>query len=400
MFRALILARRLAGQLWLRVALFALLAILVVAGAHLAAPLVPEALGGRFGAQAVVPVLSILASSMLAVSTFSLGTMVSVHRGAAGTATPRVLQLMIADGTTQTVLAVFIGAFVYALTALILFHAGFDGGAPLVLGVTLLVVAGVVVALIRWIDHLTTLGTLGDALSRAEAQASASLRHLRRQPALGASPMTAATVIAEGARDLPAPVSGVIQAIDVAGLAACSQGPVWVLNRPGEVVLKGAPIARVGGVADDAALARCFVIGKRRSYEQDPGLGLTVLSEIASRALSPAVNDPGTAIEVIGTLVRLLWDWGRVEPDDGLSQPRVFVPALAAADLVEAGFAPIARDGAAMIEVVRPLLAALTALTRSPDAELAEAAAALAVRARAHAEAALRLADERALLDA
>ncbi|MCB1408035.1 MAG: DUF2254 domain-containing protein, partial [Rhodobacteraceae bacterium] len=144
MFRALILLRRLSSQLWLRVAMFAVLAILAVAGAHLAAPLVPEALSGRFGAQAVVPVLSILASSMLAVSTFSLGTMVSVHRGAAGTATPRVLQLMIADGTTQTVLSVFIGAFVYALTALILFHAGFDGGAPLVLGVTLLVVAGVV----------------------------------------------------------------------------------------------------------------------------------------------------------------------------------------------------------------------------------------------------------------
>ena len=195
MFRALILLRRLSSQLWLRVAMFAVLAILAVAGAHLAAPLVPEALSGRFGAQAVVPVLSILASSMLAVSTFSLGTMVSVHRGAAGTATPRVLQLMIADGTTQTVLSVFIGAFVYALTALILFHAGFDGGAPLVLGVTLLVVAGVVIALIRWIGHLTTLGTLGDALSRAEAQASASLATLRRQPALGASPLTAATVI-------------------------------------------------------------------------------------------------------------------------------------------------------------------------------------------------------------
>ena len=400
MFRALILLRRLSSQLWLRVAMFAVLAILAVAGAHLAAPLVPEALSGRFGAQAVVPVLSILASSMLAVSTFSLGTMVSVHRGAAGTATPRVLQLMIADGTTQTVLSVFIGAFVYALTALILFHAGFDGGAPLVLGVTLLVVAGVVIALIRWIGHLTTLGTLGDALSRAEAQASASLATLRRQPALGASPLTAATVIADGARDLPAPVSGVLQAIDVAGLAACSHGPVWVLKRPGAVVLKGAPIARIGGEADDAALARCFVIGKRRSYDQDPGLGLTVLSEIASRALSPAVNDPGTAIEVIGTVQRLLWDWGQADPDDGLRHPRVFVPALAAADLVEAGLAPTARDGAAMIEVVRPLLAALKALEQSRDPDLSRAADALAARARAHAETALRLAEDRAILDA
>ena len=151
MFRLLVWLRRLARALWLRVALFAGLAFLAVIAAHLAAPLVPGWLAERIDAQAVLPVLQILASSMLAVSTFSLGIMVQTHRTALQTATPRVLDLMLEDGLTQTVLGIFIGAFVYALTALILFQAGFDSGAALVLGVTLAVTGAVVLALLRWI---------------------------------------------------------------------------------------------------------------------------------------------------------------------------------------------------------------------------------------------------------
>ena len=54
------------------------------------------------------------------------------------------------------------------------------------------------------------------------------------------------------------------------------------------------------------AVAEAFTIGAERTFDQDPRFGLCVLAEIASRALSPAVNDPGTAIDVIGRAVRLL----------------------------------------------------------------------------------------------
>lgn len=405
MFRLLTRLRRLTRELWVRVSLFAALALLAVLAAHLAAPLVPGWLAERIDAETVTPVLSILASSMLAVSTFSLGIMVSAHRAAASTATPRVLALMIADRLTQTVLGIFIGAFVYALTALILFQTGFTGGAPLVLGVTLVVTGAVVLALLRWIDHLTKLGTLGDALNRAEAQARRALINHRAAPALKASPIGPDTVVPEKARTLEAPVSGILQMIDVAGLARTARGPVWVLRRPGQAVLRGAPLVQIGTgseAVDEAALLRCFVIGDERSFEQDPGFALTVLGEIASRALSPAVNDPGTGIAVISRLERLLWDWGRKA--DPLSElpapayPQVFVRPWAAADLMEAAFAPIARDGAGLLEVVVQLLDALAALERAPDPALAEAAAAMAARARAHAAAALRTEDDRARL--
>ncbi|WP_370204894.1 DUF2254 domain-containing protein [Pararhodobacter marinus] len=408
----LVWLRRLVHALWFRVALFAALAVVAVVMAHSFAFVLPDWAGVWIDAQSVLPVLEILSSSMLAVSTFSLGIMVQSHRAAAQTATPRVLNLMIQDGLTQTVLGIFIGAFVYALTALILFQAGFDGGAPMVLIVTLIVIGAVVLALVRWIAHLTTLGTMRDALDRAEARAHDALDLHRRRPALGASPMTAETLVADHVHTVTARTSGFLQVIDVRALSECASGPIWVLRRPGQQVLRGAPLLQVAGEADADALRRCFVIGDARTFEQDPVFGLTVLSEIASRALSPAVNDPGTAIEVVSRLERLLWDWSLPEtdpgPEDGsepsgdaapryrqrrirVDYPRVFVQPWTAEEMVEAAFAPIARDGAAMIEVATQLLDALDALSQSPDSALAAAARRLAPRVRAHAGAALRL---------
>jgi uncharacterized membrane protein len=46
-----------------------------------------------------------------------------------------------------------------------------------------------------------------------------------------------------------------------------------------------------------------------RYFDEDPRFGLITLSEIASRALSPAVNDPGTAIQIISSYVRLFSLW-------------------------------------------------------------------------------------------
>ncbi|WP_417598772.1 DUF2254 domain-containing protein [Pararhodobacter oceanensis] len=396
MFRLIVYLRRLSRKLWVRVALFAVLAIVSVLVSHLAAPLIPEALSGindMIGPDAVTPILSIIASSMLAVSTFSLTTMVSAHRAAAATATPRVLRLMTSDPTTHTVLATFIGAFVYALTALILFYAGFGDGALVMLGVTLLVTLGVVVALIRWIAHLTDLGTMDDALARAENAAKSALTSFRKQPTLGARALTEAIIIPHDAQTLTAPVSGVLQMIDVEGLADCVQDGVWVLRRPGQVVLKGMPLAQFAGAAPgtEDALGDCFVIGNGRTFEQDPSFALTTLSEIASRALSPAVNDPGTAIEVISRLERLLWDWALAARGEDDRQPRVYMPLLSTQQLVEAAFDAIGRDGAGMIEVCGHLLASLDMLGKSADEGLAEAAQVARRRAQAHAERALTL---------
>ena len=100
---------------------------------------------------------------------------------------------------------------------------------------------------------------------------------------------------------------------------------------------------------DTSQIAKAFLIGGDRKFDEDPRFGLIVLSEIASHALSPAVNDPGTAIEIIGTFVRLfaLWSEPIEEGDTKLLQfDRVEVPEISVRDMFDDAFTAIARDGA------------------------------------------------------
>lgn len=60
-------------------------------------------------------------------------------------------------------------------------------------------------------------------------------------------------------------------------------------------------------IDDKEKLSKAFIIGKSRSYYADPRFGLIALSEIASRALSPGINDPGTVVSIINSYVRLFY---------------------------------------------------------------------------------------------
>ena len=102
-----------------------------------------------------------------------------------------------------------------------------------------------------------------------------------------------------------------------------------------------------------------------------------VLSQIASRALSPAVNDPGTAIDIIGTCVRLFTLWSEpIEKDDTRTSEfdRVEVPEISMRDMFDDAFTAIARDGAGAIEVAGRLQKAFESLASIGDATMRDAA--------------------------
>ena len=140
---------------------------------------------------------------------------------------------------------------------------------------------------------------------------------------------------------------------------------------------------------DDATLKRlgkAFTFGSERTNEQDAEFGLIVLSETASKALSPGINDTGTAIEALLILKALLWNFAQEEEDDERPcAPNVIASFAGPSDFVEAALAPIARDGAGSIEVGMRLRQSLSALSASENAELAAAARDLAEQAIAYA---------------
>ena len=121
-----------------------------------------------------------------------------------------------------------------------------------------------------------------------------------------------------------------------------------------------------------------------------------VAAEIASKALSPGVNDPGTAIDILTRLARVLSEYeDEASADQTPMMPRIWMTSVTADELVRDAFDPIARDGAGVIEIQIRLLKTLALLAKSGDATMAQAARAAAARALEYALPALVLEEHR-----
>lgn len=396
--------RQLSRRLWIRTSLIAFLALVSALTSRFFGPLIPDAIAENIGPGPVTRLLEILASSMLAVTTFSLSVMVSARQSASTQVTPRSYRLLLEDATTQTVLATFLGAFVYALVSFILVSTDFYSGdsVAVILMFTLIVVALVVLSILRWIDHLSDLGSVAETSRRVEDAARAALAIRRDWPCLGARPLDP-DAVPGGARALPAPETGYVQHVDVEALneaAEAAGAEIFVLAPPGSFLAEGEALCRHSGAPDREKMARAFTLAPSRSFDQDPRFGIIVLSEIAQRALSPGMNDPGTAIDILGRLVRLLLPAGASPERDEVAFPRVHLAPVTPAELLRDGFSPIARDGAGNIEVQVRLQKALATLRRDGTLAMARAARDEARRALALAEDALPLDEDRARIAA
>ncbi|CAB3632981.1 hypothetical protein LMG26696_01113 [Achromobacter pulmonis] len=337
-------------KLWVRATLIGALGILAAMAATLAERYMPWDLPGSISAEAVDSILSIIASSMLAVTTFSLSIMTSAFGAATNTVTPRATVLLIQDGITQNVLSTFIGSFLFSMVALVVLKTGAYGprGRLVLFVVTVGIIVLIVIALLRWINHLMLLGRVGETTDRVERATRAAIEARLDEPFLGGRELRGAGRAApQGAEAVRAGTTGYVQFIDMAALQDEGERagrPLHVPAIPGTFVYPdtvlawlGAPDAATGTEtrteaqsdpeADAAARAerirQAFSVGTRRSYDQDPRFGIVVLSEIAIRALSPAVNDSGTAIDVIGRCARLLALWAEgARGDSGQSHQR------------------------------------------------------------------------------
>lgn len=360
-------------KVWVRVVSFALLSVFTAVIAQAIAPLIPTAWSLKIGADSVDQVLNILASSMLAVTTFSLAIAISAFAAAASSATPRATALLQEDPTAQNVLATFLGAFLFSLVGIIALQAGYytDEGRLVLFVATGFVIVTVVVALLRWISHLMTFGRMGDTLDRVETAAATSLERRLEAPFLGGRPIR--DRIPTSCLPVLSDKTGYIQHVDLGKLQECADDlgiEVWLSVLPGAFVHEARVLCHVANEVDADGVQRlqsAFTVGAERNFDQDPRFGLIVIAEIASRALSPAVNDPGTAISVVGRLVRILARW-QGNPESEVKHQSVFVPPLDPADLIADAFRPIVRDGAAILEVHIRVQKALQALaTISPD---------------------------------
>ena len=162
--------------------------------------------------------------------------------------------------------------------------------------------------------------------------------------------------------------SEIVLAVNLDVLIAEAQrlnGVIEFVPQVGDFVAVGEPIFRLYGGAvliDDSSLRAVAALGPERTLEQDPTFAFRILVDIAIKALSPAINDPTTAVLAIDQLHRLLRLVGKrhlrnERVSDGAGQLRVILRTPNWEDFVQLAFTEIRHYGAENMQVARRLRA-------------------------------------------
>jgi uncharacterized membrane protein len=323
-------------------------------------------------------VLAAVVAASVGLVGFVVTVSVLIVQMATGTFSARYMRIFYRDWAFKAVLAVLIGTFTFSYT--LMRHVERDAVPNL--GVTL---AGAflgsglllfVIFLDRAIHRLRPVAV-------AALVGQAGRRALRQVLAETASPDAPAVVPApyraSGEPSLVVRLTrgGAIQAIDFRGLGrwAHEQQSLVVLRHPvGDFVSAGAALMDVYGPMPgpdtEDRLRSMVALGVERTIEQDPAFAVRIMVDIAIRALSPAVNDPTTAVQVLDHLEDLLRLLGQTDlSDQGIPlvemESGLVVPIRRWDDYLTLSVTEIREYGARSIQVVRRLRAMLEELGES-----------------------------------
>lgn len=176
---------------------------------------------------------------------------------------------------------------------------------------------------------------------------------------------------------------GVIAALDRKALLKIADGVgglVEVVPQVGEFVSPQTTVLKVhdGKRAITAAEAKSvFILARQRTIDQDPAFLLRMFVDIAIRALSAAINDPTTAVQVLDRIEAMLVELYNRHPGptfvaDANGSPKAFVHAPSWEDYFELGSSEIRRYGGSSLQINRRLRAMHEHLLESvagPDRE-------------------------------
>lgn len=264
--------------------------------------------GGPEGARSL---LAAIITSMISFTGLVFSITIVVLQLTSSQFSPRVLRTFLRDRFNQLTLGVFVATFVYALVVLRAVR-GTSQVDPFVPQLAVTVAFGFVLAsvavFLAYIHHIAQSIRAATIISHIGAEARQLLE--RRHPE--DPPEVAPGVVQRGqVRDVLAAKPGVVQRVDdqALGRLADQHGvTVRLLRAVGEFVPGGAPMLDVHGPGDPEVdrLLGAVLLGRERSMDEDVGFGLRQLVDIAERALSPGVNDPTTAVQVLDQLHDLL----------------------------------------------------------------------------------------------
>jgi uncharacterized membrane protein len=274
------------------------------------------------GPEAAASILQAISGSLVTVTSLTFSLTVVTLQLASSQFSPRLLRTFTADRFVHATLALFLAAFAFALTVLrsVRQEQGTSAGFVPEISVTVAFVLAItsVMGLVLFLAHLTREIRVETMLDRVQHETRATLDRVfpSNRPRRGPAPLPS-----PGAVRLTSSSSGFLTSVDDEKLlkAAVDSGVVLRIDRaPGSFLVEGVPFATAWPTASgptvgtelreklDEHVNDAIVTGSERTHVQDVGFGLRQLVDVATKALSPGINDPTTAVHVLGHLSVLL----------------------------------------------------------------------------------------------
>lgn len=328
----------------------------------------------QYSPQTASGVLTAIVGAMVGLLGFVVTIGVLVVQQATGMLSPRFMGLWYRDRLQKAVLALFAGTFTFAFSLLRRVEEGFvpDIGVAAA-GIAVAASLGMLLIYLDRFTHYLRPVAAARRVSRRGQDVLASNAGLPRASGLERSAGPGAARPEAGpVRRVRSDREGAVLAIHLDGLvsAARRHGCTIVLIRSvGDFVPREAELFEVHGdrPPPDRDLLGLVAMGPERSLEQDPAFALRVLVDIAIKALSPAINDPTTAGQVLDHIQTFLHAVARTDPqrryelvEQGV--PRVVLPGLSWGDYLRLAVTEIRDYGATSTQVSHRLRALLREL--------------------------------------
>ena len=335
----------------------------------------PDAVSG-ISVSSATAIYSTIAAGTMTLSAIVFSLTFVMMQFSATAYSPRLVLWLAADPMLAHALGVFTGTFLYAIAAIAWVDRAGAHTVPIVSAgvVVLWLVASIAmfIALMQRVAQLQVsrmLAFTGDQGRRVIAALYSTA------PAAAADDRPGDIIVGEPAQVLThRGRPRAVRAIDVAALvklAGAADAVIEAVAAVGDTVMESTPLLRVfGGVRpiDERLLRAAIDAGDVRTFEQDPQYAIRLLVDIAIRALSPAVNDPTTAVQALDEIGDLLMRLGRsslatapVRDEAGII--RVIVPLPTWDDFLRLAFDEICCYGATSLQVMRRMNALVSQLT-------------------------------------
>ena len=279
----------------------------------------------RFPPGTAGPLLATIAGATITVAGIVFSVTVVAVQLASSQFSPRVLRGFLRDRFQQVVMGLMVGTFTYAMLTLSSGPgSGTDTTPHLTVAVAVVLALAALLGILASIDHTARTMAVGEIARRITSETVETvLRSLPEDGPVTGSPPDGrsepppdeATVV------VPSTETGWVQQLDADGLLrAMPAGATAVLDvRVGSFVVAGRPLVRVWSANGGERrlvheVGEHVAVGGARTMQQDPSFGIRQLVDVALRALSPAINDPTTAYEVVVHLGAVLREVVRRHP--------------------------------------------------------------------------------------